>query len=259
MLLQRCRKSGFTLIELLVVMAVIAIMGALLMPTVTSTMDSAKAAKSTSNIQQLVIANLAYAAENDGYFCPAQSANNRIRWHGARSSSTGPFDPTKGYLSPYLGNEGRVKMCPLFSEMLGGSSSFEEGTGGYGYNATYIGGTPSNWGSPSCISRVPHPSKTVMFTTTAFAKSKGVQEYPYSEPYEWVDPNNNLSGALQPSVHFRFRGKALVAWCDGRVSQELPSKLGGTEYYGGDSVREKIGWFGPSEQNGYWNPDYTGP
>ncbi len=71
-----------------------------------------------------------------------------------------------------------------------------------------------------------------------------------------VDPNYQLAGTLQPSVHFRANGKAVVAWCDWHITAERSSRLGGTGYYGGDSAKQKIGWFGPTEKYGCWNPDY---
>ena len=95
-----------------------------------------------------------------------------------------------------------------------------------------------------------------MFATTALARGESVQEYPFAEPYRWVDPNGALQGTLQPSVHFRANGRALIAWCDGHVTAELPGKLGGSDYYGGNSAKQQIGWFGPERDNGYWNPDF---
>ena len=59
---------------------------------------------------------------------------------------------------------------------------------------------------------------------------------------------------LQPSVHFRAGGKAIVGWCDGHVSLEPPQSYGETNYYGGDNKKDKVGWFGPEEDNGFWNP-----
>ncbi|MEM7388085.1 MAG: hypothetical protein AAF514_24380, partial [Verrucomicrobiota bacterium] len=153
-----------------------------------------------------------------------------------------------------LGHSQSVTRCPLFLEFMEGGASFENGTGGYGYNATYIGGTPADPFAPERPSKAHRLATTVMFTTAAFAKGNGLQEYPYSEPFQWVDPNGNLQGSLQPSVHFRFRERALVAWCDGRVSMEKPSTFGTTNYYGGNNEEASTGWFGPSEENGYWNP-----
>ncbi len=253
------RSHGFTLVELLVVMVIVAIFITLALPAFSSAMTSGRAAASMSNLRQLAAANLSYASDNNGFYCPAQDANNLTLWCGARTSGgTSAFDPTKGYLSSYLGADGRVKTCPLFASMVT-VNSFDACTGGYGYNEIYIGGTPANWLQPANIANVPRPAQTVMFTTTAFAKSNGLQEYPFSEPYQSVDPNNNLSGALQPSVHFRDHGRALIAWCDGHVTAELPTQSGGSDYYGGNSAQNNIGFFGPTTNNGYWNPAYTGP
>ena len=94
-----------------------------------------------------------------------------------------------------------------------------------------------------------------MFATTAFARAEGLQEYPFAEPPYWVDANGNLQGSLQPSVHFRFGGFALVAWCDGHVTPEPARSFSTTNYYGGNNEEARIGFPGPEEKNGIWNPD----
>ena len=93
-----------------------------------------------------------------------------------------------------------------------------------------------------------------MFATTAFAKSDGVQEYAFAEPPHYVNSSWELVGELQPSVHFRFNGKALIAWCDGHVSEESLSVPSKTSYYGGSNAEWKIGFCGPTGNNGWWNP-----
>ena len=105
---------------------------------------------------------------------------------------------------------------------------------------------------------MPRPAHTVMFTTTAFARKGGLQEYPFSEPPRWLAPSGRPAGASQPSLHFRLGGRGLVAWCDGRVTSEAPNADAwpGPNYYGGDNVAARIGWFGPTEANGHWNPWY---
>ncbi len=252
---KRCQSSGgFTLVELLVVVVIIALLVGLSVPAISRVLESGKATASVSNLRQLAAANLAYAADNDGAFCPAQSTDNRIRWHGRKALGSDRFDPTEGFLSPYLGESRQVSACPLFVEHIDDSSSFELGAGGYGYNSAYIGGTYLNGFKPARISQIKYASTTVMFATTAFAKGNGLQEYPYTEPYRWVAPNGDLAGSLQPSTHFRANGKALIAWCDGRVSAEKPTTFDGPNAYGGNNEDAKIGWFGPDEENGYWNP-----
>ena len=252
---------GFTLVELLVVVVIIAGLAALAFSGSKKLITSARIVESSSNLRSLAIANANYLSEY-GVYCPADDQSNNRRWHGARSSSSGPFDATKGFLSPYLGNSMRVTICPLFQTMVKGSSSFEDGSGGYGYNAAYIGGLPG--GAYDKVTKirisqraanVTNPSRTVMFATTAYAQASGLQEYPYCEPPFW-DFGSGPSGSVPtPSVHFRANGKALVAWCDGSVTAEAKNdSAAGDNPHGGDSEKLNLGWFGPTENNGWWNP-----
>lgn len=253
----RCR--AFTLVEILIALAITIVLGAALMAVMRSALDGAKMTQSLSNLKQLVTANAAYAADR-GRFCPADDRWNNRRWHGARNSVSEPFKPEQGFLSPYLGKSGKVGICPLFREMLTDSRSFELSTGGYGYNASYIGGTPDwSWNAegirvsamPSQIARM----STVMFTTSGYANGDSIQEYPYCEPPFWDFGGGPTAWRPSPTVHFRFRGKALVAWCDGRVTAEAsdPRDLGINPHHG-NAARHNLGWFGPDAQNGFWNP-----
>jgi len=246
--------DGFTLLEMLVVMAVIGTLVGLTFPIYSHIVTSGRIAASVSNLTQLATANLAYAADNDGYFCPAQERRNLVRWHGARTSGTGAFDPTKGFLAKYLGTEGRVKICPLLTPAMLATSSFEDGTGGYGYNEVYIGGTPQDPYKAAVVSQLSRPSQTVMFTTAAYARADGVQEYPFCEPPFWDFGGGPSGSRPSPTVHFRANGKALVAWCDGHVSAEAPvPRTDGSNPHGGDADKQQLGWFGPDDNNGYWN------
>ncbi len=249
------RQRAFTLVELLVVMTVLAVLGALVLAGVRSARERADETQCVSNLRVLAMANLAYAADHNATYVATQERTNRMRWHGLRSDTGSPFDPTQSPLSPYLGTDRRVKLCPTFRDALDGDDSFEEGTGGYGYNSTYIGGTPGRPFQPERTVNVPRPARTVMFTDTAFARKNGIQEYAFSEPYRWVNIKGEPAASLSASVHFRHRDRANVAWCDGHVTAEPYSQLDGGNRYGGKAAKYKIGWFGPEKDNGYWNPN----
>ncbi len=255
------RSDGFTLVELLVVFAIIATLGAIVYSVSVKWVEKGRIVVSCENLRSLAIANMGYEADY-GRFCPADNQYNNQRWHGARGSSDGKFDPTKGFLSPYLGKSETVNVCPLFKQMVSGPGSFESGTGGYGYNAAYIGGVPGGSYDRSSKLRISERlvnvtdlSRTVMFTTTAYARGSGLQEYPYCEPPFWDFGSGPSGDRPSPSVHFRADGKALVVWCDGHVTSESKRDLThGSNPHGGNSERMNLGWFGPEEDNGYWNP-----
>lgn len=247
-------NRGFTLVELLVVIVIIVTLAALGFQGYRAVRLRANQTVSTANLRQLAAANLLYAADHQTY-CPTDlDGQNLVLWHGARTSLAEKFDPTKGLLFEYLGQSERVGVCPEFKEHLSGSDSWEDGSGGYGYNDTYIGNNPSEYNKPNRPANVGNPARTLMFATTALAKSGGIQEYASAAPPYWVDANWRTRDSLQPSVHFRFNGRALIAWCDGHVSEERKQGKAEKNVYGGNNPKANIGFCGPAENNGWWNP-----
>jgi len=229
------RRNGFTLIELLVVIGIIGILAGLLFPVFAQAREAARKANCLSNIRQLATAILMYGDDHDGYFVPAMDAANLTRWHGARSSLSEPFDPTRGPLYSYLRN-GQIKECPSFKSFSGGSGAFEQGTGGYGYNGQYVGGSPiASWPAmlqPANESQIANPSETIMLTDAAFLdQDRNLIEYSFCEAPYW----EAWGMKADPSTHFRHNGTASVAFCDGHVKA---MKMG---------LVHASGW-GPSEE-----------
>ena len=70
------KKERFTLIELLIVVAIIAILSAMLLPSLMKARESARAAVCQSNLKQLGIAAQFYADDNKAYFV----INNGVDW-----------------------------------------------------------------------------------------------------------------------------------------------------------------------------------
>lgn len=253
---------GFTLLEILVTLSVIAVLGVIVYKGGRSLVETARISQSMANLRSLTVANAGYQSDN-GVFCPADDQFNMRRWHGSRKGGSGKFDPAEGFLAPYLGKSRAVGICPLFKNLVGDEQSFESGTGGYGYNAAYIGGRPGSSFDrvtklrlSERIANVSSPDRTVMFTTTAYARASGLQEYPYCEPPYWDFGGGPSGERPSPTVNFRANGKALVAWCDGHVTAEENNKdrNHGLNPHQGDSHEFELGWFGPEENNGYWNP-----
>jgi len=66
------KKKGFTLIELLVVISIIALLLSILMPSLQKVKQQARILVCKSNLHQLGVANVSYAADNNDWF-PGQT------------------------------------------------------------------------------------------------------------------------------------------------------------------------------------------
>ncbi|MFI4910266.1 MAG: type II secretion system protein [Sedimentisphaeraceae bacterium JB056] len=64
------RADGFTLIELLVVISIIALLMAVMMPALSKARALAKKTICTSNVRQVMTAQMIYVQENDGWVTP---------------------------------------------------------------------------------------------------------------------------------------------------------------------------------------------
>ena len=265
----RRKASGFTLVELLIVVAIIALLGAVLLPGLHLAREAARRATCAANIAQLVVANTAYATQNDGYYVLAaedmlpsednQPASNTKRWHGVRKSQADPFDPALGPLAGYLGGDGRIKECPSFRpDVMTGPEAFEAGGGGYGYNHNYIGGRydlPHPTQHSARTTQVRQPNRTVMFTDSAYAYWNPLRmvEYSFCEPPWHVSTGarNAYTPPIRPNptIHFRHRGYANVAWVDGHVTPEELTFTAAYQTHGqlpkDKAKRLGLGWFGP--------------
>jgi prepilin-type N-terminal cleavage/methylation domain-containing protein len=70
------QSEGFTLVELLVVIAIIAILAALLLPTLARAKESSRRIVCKSNMHQIGVAILMYANDNNQYFPPHRDSTD---------------------------------------------------------------------------------------------------------------------------------------------------------------------------------------
>ena len=85
----RTRRSGFTLVELLVVIAIIALLLAILLPSLASAREAGRASVCSNNTRQMGIAMNAYALDNRDRIWEAGSTAPFRYWHSQ------PKDPRR--------------------------------------------------------------------------------------------------------------------------------------------------------------------
>lgn len=82
------RSKGFTLIEVLTVIAIIAILSAILVPTVTQMRETARKTKDLNNLRQIINASLLFASQNNERFVSSSNTidiNGRVLTTGGTS------------------------------------------------------------------------------------------------------------------------------------------------------------------------------
>ena len=253
-------SEAFTLIELLIVISIIALLMAILMPALGAARSGSRALACKSNLRQLVIANIGYTTENDGFYVPAASDMwdnaGLYRWHGQRDALGEPFDPLRGPLTGYLA-DGRVKECPLKVEFVrrqDWNTNFEQGCGGYGYNMTYIGSRlwqgaleyKSAYDRTTNAVELTKPDRCLMFADTALSiQTDTYIEYSFAEPPFTVYNGRPVKGFyMSPSIHFRHRDDANIGWADGHIDSQKMAKFNITNPDGVRPTDMMLGWFG---------------
>ncbi|GAB4518056.1 MAG: hypothetical protein Tsb0013_22250 [Phycisphaerales bacterium] len=261
---------AFTLVELLVVVAIVALLVGVLLPALGGARVAGMRAVSTSNLRQLQLANATHAHDHDDRYIAGAPCflRNLERWHGTRAQIGEPFTPEGAPLTAYLEGDRSseaLRSCPMFEptaeQLRAIGAGFERSCGGYGYNNAYVGTvraqvTPGVWavrddtrGERSA--RFDQPTHTIGFATAAIVTDT-LTEYSFVEPPYWPEYPGFRP---DPSIHFRFGGRAPVVWLDGHASTETRDYTYQSGLYSGDPDAYGIGWFGTDKDNRLFDHD----
>ena len=108
------RRTAFTLVELLIVVGIIALLIAILMPTLNRAREQARRVQCASNLRQVAMATIMYTNQNRGVLPGvgrwSQQPHDWIYW-----ARVAPYDDLDGSgIAPYLGKPmtANVLRCP---------------------------------------------------------------------------------------------------------------------------------------------------
>ena len=113
-------RAGFTLVELLVVIAIIALLIAMLLPSLSKARHTAKVILCSNHLRQMVIGVTTYAADNNSYY-PKNGSTRHTNHPGDYLNDGTPWDITAGFTEYTVGRrvdaadlaEVDALMCPL--------------------------------------------------------------------------------------------------------------------------------------------------
>ena len=223
-------KRGFTLIELLVVIAIIAVLMAILMPSLRIAREQARSITCRSNVRTLTLAWLMYKDENDNKLVSGQTPGpgGEPAWVFVppNAENAGVEEKKKyikqGLLWPYV-KKIEVYRCP--SDRRNTSPGHK-----YAYRTYSIAGGMNGvaatgaWEILPCLRYSDIKNPATKFVFLAECDPRGYNNgswvmYPKSR--RWVDPfgvwhrrNTSTLGWADGHVEMqRWFGEGLIAWC----------------------------------------------
>ncbi len=220
-------RKAFTLIELLVVIAIIAVLAALLLPSLSKAKDMAKRSACAGNLRQMGTATVCYANDWSGMLPQGAGWSSMWRWELSPYLAVKLAGSTNAELLGSANLAKGVFLCPSW-QMKGISPANE---GGYGWNTQYMGYLGgSEWGVPDVVKlqSVSKPSETALCgDTTDWLVSS------YENDYAKLYPPNFGTGS---SVGNRHSGGINLCWADFHIAwmrQQtlLNGKNGYARYY----------------------------
>jgi len=152
------KHRGFTALEIMATTVIIAIVLALLLPTLTMLRGNATSAICVSNLRTISTGMSAYQSDNNGYFPPVYITATDNWWFR--------LNP---YLGSPVGNEGRKRAgwaCPAVMEQFHEYS--RRTIVYYSYGMNYVMG---NAPAPIKVNAVRQPSKVILAGDTGFNAS----------------------------------------------------------------------------------------
>ena len=243
------KNRAFTLIELLVVISIIAVLMAILLPSLGMARNQCKAATCMSNLRQLVLAAQNYISSNNEFYPPSyvfdpdptDNLSIYADWDFTRIQQSGQLSVEPGLL--WLDKTiDKIQQCPVFK----GPANSDVPYCGYNYNTSFIGRGKAQYPYPAKVTDIKRPTKCIIFGDGEFyAGANKHMRSPFKSPFD------RFSYRATGTQGFRHNSKTNIAWCDGHVSAQkeyytetIPGEKVKLDKYN-ETARVKIGFISP--------------
>jgi prepilin-type N-terminal cleavage/methylation domain-containing protein/prepilin-type processing-associated H-X9-DG protein len=200
------KARAFTLIELLVVIAIIALLMAILMPSLKLAKDQASRIHCVSNSKTLLLGWLLYKDECDGEMVPGATGvrssgggdtrgwNNQLQWVDQPANLDASFQLKKeaiarGLLFNYVGKEVNIYRCP--ADRRKESSSLPVAFGTFSIAGGANGEFGGTWGYTNAVlySEIKRPATTYIFVEEMDTRGCNINSWQMNpKSRTWTDP-----------------------------------------------------------------------
>jgi prepilin-type processing-associated H-X9-DG protein len=188
-----------------------------------SAREKARQASCESNLKQIGLATLQYVQDNDERMFPwmawTNNYTNAYMWDGlvnyAAAGTANDFDPTKGFLQPYL-KATAILDCPTAASVLPYDPAYmADGVpvyAAYGVNNYLLQGGTN--GLPAILSQITMPASTVLLADAAIHTNNPKATHGIGRTPQIVAGGGDFHG--------RHSGMGNVLWMDGHVKAMKP-------------------------------------
>ncbi|MCE5328387.1 MAG: type II secretion system GspH family protein [Planctomycetaceae bacterium] len=232
----RSGRRGFTLMELLTVIAIISVLTAILIPTVSGALESARAVQCQTNLRYMGTSINNYRRDHADQFPPYRAAYTTA-YEGTRAftyiyswgAATNPVNQRASWMYPYW--DFHCLLCPSMNwKDVVPQAGIIEPTTTYGYNAFFLDGKfMTRVGAPTIeVARktgadIKRPSQLIVYADSALywapASVPIFQNSTYLEP-----PVPGAGGTVTPTNHFRHSGQCGVLFASGSTGSLPPGQ-----------------------------------